>query len=333
MRMKPSKLFPSFVAAGLLAAATLSAPDARADKTIALQMFDAGRKLMEAKDYDNACPKFEAAVKEDPSLNGALINLAMCNEARGHTASAWGEFKDALFAAKKSNDPGQEQFCKQRVDALEPKLSHLIVNAEQVPGLVIHRDEQEIPLAALGTEIPIDPGKHTIEATAPGFSVWSTSVQIGAAQDKQTVVIPKLTPAPTKPGAGPGGDVAPPTNDKTRRTVGFVVGGVGVVGIGVGAVMGILAAGAKGDLDKLCPVNASGNKVCTPEGQSKRDSANTNALVSTIGFGVGIAGVAVGAILIATSGSSKTEAPKAARVRVLPTFGANGGGVDVLGRF
>src|ERR1700733_3055252 len=120
---------PTRILAVLLVVLAVSAPRvAQADEPTAQVLFKAGREAMEKKDYATACPKFEAALKAFPGIgNGVLMNLALCNENLGKTASAWGQFKDALFAAKKAGDAGQENFAKQHVDALEPKLSKIIV--------------------------------------------------------------------------------------------------------------------------------------------------------------------------------------------------------------
>jgi hypothetical protein len=97
------------------------------------------------------------------------------------------------------------------------------------------------------------------------------------------------------------------------------VGGAGLV---VGSVTGALAFSKASD----CP-----NKVCAT--QSDLDSAKSMATISTIGFGVGIVGVAVGTILLLTGNHSEEAPPAAAsahRARKLalePWIGANSAGL------
>ena len=111
------------------------------------------------------------------------------------------------------------------------------------------------------------------------------------------------------------------------KTVGFVVGGVGIAAIGVGAVFGILASSqasnAKSDAT-LCP-----DKVCTPAGRSEIDSAKGKALVSTIGIGVGAAALVTGAVLVLTSPSPK----RTTSARLVPEVGPHGGGMFMTGTF
>ncbi|AUX19898.1 hypothetical protein SOCEGT47_003520 [Sorangium cellulosum] len=340
------------LAAAVLASAALIAPasavaqDASYDSTLAQTLFEEGRRLMEANDHAQACPKLAESQRLRPGT-GTLLNLALCNEALGKTATAWGQFKEALFASKKEGNEARVAFAQEHISALEPRLSRIQLKAESTPGLVVRVDSLEIPAAALGTPIPIDPGTHEVEATAPGYSVWSTKAQVGDSADLKTIVVPKLLPVPASDAAAPPppaprqADGAAGGGGSGLRTAGFVIGGAGVAAVGLGAVFGILAAGqASGAEDDpaLCP-----DRRCSPLGRDEINAAKTKATVSTFGIGVGIAAIGAGAILVLSSGSSRTEgAPVAGarrsgagalRARVVPLIGPEGGGVGVLGAF
>lgn len=330
----------TLASAALLVPAGAAAQEAGPDPTLAQTLFEEGRRLMEANAYAQACPKFAESQRLRPGT-GTLLNLALCNEALGKTATAWGQFKEVLFASKRENNEARVAFAQEHIDALEPRLSRIQINAEATPGLVIQTDGHEIPAAALGTPIPIDPGEHLIEATAPGYAVWSTKVTVGDNADLKTIAVPKLTPAPAEKekAAAPPPPVAPLQSGSGQRTAGFVLGGAGVAALGLGAVFGILAAGQASDAEDdpaLCP-----NKQCSPEGRDEIDAASTKALVSTIGIGVGIAAIGAGAILILTSGPTTEPATTAGArktaagpsARLVPLLGLNGGGVGVSGAF
>ncbi|HEY0466397.1 MAG TPA: hypothetical protein VGC79_19440, partial [Polyangiaceae bacterium] len=98
----------------------------------------------------------------------------------------------------------------------------------------------------------------------------------------------------------------------------FGIGGVGLV---VGGITGGLALSKAADCtDKVCP------------SQSVLDSANAMATISTISFGVGLAGVAVGTILLLTGNSSSEKAAAqtkrpAPQVAVQPWFGVSSVGL------
>jgi hypothetical protein len=124
----------------------------------------------------------------------------------------------------------------------------------------------------------------------------------------QEVVTP--LPAPPPPAAG-----AP----HASHAPAFVAFGIGAAGLVVGSVFGVFALSTKSSLDSACPSKVS----CPPSSQSDIDALHTQALVSTIGFGVGIAGAAVGAVLLATAKTETTgrTAVPSPRIAVAPWVG------------
>lgn len=82
----------------------------------------------------------------------------------------------------------------------------------------------------------------------------------------------------------------------------------------------MIALSKKGDLQ--CP----GDR-CPPAEHDKLDSAKSLALVSTIGFGVGLAGVVAGTVFLLSGGSSESSA-QIGGVNARPFFTANGAGVE-----
>jgi hypothetical protein len=125
------------------------------------------------------------------------------------------------------------------------------------------------------------------------------TVTIGPLQDASVAPQPQpdLTPAPE------------PANG--RRIAGFVVGGLGLAGLAVGGVAGGLALGKKQVVDENCPELQCQNE----EGWAAVDDANAFATVSTVGFAVGLAGLATGAVLVLTAPDKKNEASVRAELR------------------
>jgi hypothetical protein len=64
----------------------------------------------------------------------------------------------------------------------------------------------------------------------------------------------------------------------------YVAGGIGVVGVGVGATAGVLAMGDKNILESECI-----GPACSARGKEAADRGKTEAIVSTVAFGVGAA--------------------------------------------
>ncbi len=297
----------------------VAAPAFAGDKALAESLFEAGRELMSQGKVAEACPKFAESQRQDPSP-GTLINLAKCHEALGQTASAWAEFKEAATLARSMGRDSQAQFADDAVRRLEPKLSRLRIDEppSSVPGLVVTRDGIEIGSASFGTALAVDPGEHVIEARAPGYESFSTKITLRPEGDSQSVALPTLAASPVAAaGAQPAPEAQPekqtpePQATGSNHTLAYVIGGVGIAGVGVGVVFGVLAknqADAAEDDPALCP-----KKSCSPAGRSEIDAAETKALVSTIGFGVGAVGIGVGVYLL-LSGSGDERAEHARRV-------------------
>jgi hypothetical protein len=77
------------------------------------------------------------------------------------------------------------------------------------------------------------------------------------------------------------------------------------VGLVTGVAYGLLALNTKGKLDTTCAVKSA----CPPVAQSAIDTMSTQATISNVGFGVGIAGLVVGGVLYWLSrGSDETKA-------------------------
>ena len=133
-------------AAIALAAASVSADVAPADRAAARALFDQARSLAKEGKYTEACPKFEESQRLDPGI-GTLFNLADCLEATGKTASAWSMFLEVASQAKVGGQKDREKVARDRASAIEPRLSKLtvaVVSGPQPPGLEIKRDDSVV---------------------------------------------------------------------------------------------------------------------------------------------------------------------------------------------
>jgi hypothetical protein len=282
------------------------------NKAAAEALFVEGRNLMAQERFAEACPKFEASQELDPGL-GTMLNLAECYEKTGKTASAWAQYREAIPVARSAGSKEREDLATERAKALQDRLSTLTIRAKSSDGaaLDVRRDGVPVHGAQLGTPIPVDPGEHTIEASSEGKQPWSTKVEVGADAAKVEVEIPPLQAAAD--GAGPattGGDVtldsgtAPSSSGSGQRTLGLILGGVGVVGLGVGTYLGLAAGGDWDDAKAGCndfPYE------CDQPALDARESASSKATLSTIGFIAGGALLATGAILYFTASSGETK--------------------------
>jgi hypothetical protein len=297
-----------------LVAGAAGAQTSASNRAAAEALFNEGRSLAAAGKYAQACPKFEASEQLDPGL-GTLLNLAECYEKLGKTASAWAEYKEAIPLARASGSKVRQDLATERAAALESRLSMLTIRAlggaEETSGLEIRRDGVPVQSAELGSPIPVDPGPHTIEAVAPGKQKWTSTVQVSDAA-KLAVEVPALAPANVsttpppeagKPVQNPPPDTGTPSSSgSTQRTAALVVGAVGAVGIGVGAVFGLGASSKWSDAKSQCTAYPYG---CNAQSLDSQASAKSKASVATVAYIVGGAAIAGAAVLWFTASPNK----------------------------
>jgi hypothetical protein len=272
-------------------------------RALAETLFFTARGLMEAGRYTEACAKLNESYRLDAAA-GTLLNLAVCNEKIGKIASAWGEFRDSISEARRQNRPDREQLASERVKVLEPELPFLTIkvptDVRAISGLEITRNGIPLQSAAWDTDLPVDPGKVEIIEKAPGYKPKTLFVTV-ANKQHATLNAEPLELAPiVKP---------PPPFWTTKREIGVIVFGAGLVAAGVGTYFGIQAINDKKASDANCPVDLTGQR-CKQAGVDTMNNAITEAWVSDITIGVGAAAGIVGAFLFATGAPKESpEAP------------------------
>lgn len=336
-----------FAGAVLLTSVSANAEAGReptaAERSLAAALFEQGRTLMNDGKLDEACAKLTESQRLDPG-GGTLLNLALCHVKQGKIATAWTEFREARAIAKRDNRPDRESAADGEIAKIEPqlfKVSIVVAPDVKVSGIVVELDGSPLPEAGWGTPFPVDPGTRAIVVKAPGYKEWKGSVEAAKTAGTADVNIPKLEklgPSETKPPPGPtpGGSATPPVKDppppikstepdapmSSMRKAGFVVGGIGVAILGIGAVTGIAAKKKNDDADLIC---GDGSSSCpTDEGYQLSQDAYKLAQVSTAGFIVGLAGIGAGAIMIVMS---PKNAPVKTSLSIGPQF------VSVTGKF
>jgi hypothetical protein len=350
------------IAFGSLLAVLSSAGIARAeggDATTAEALFRQGKQMLEAKDYAHACPMLAESYRLDPAT-GALLALATCHEQQGKLATAWSEFSDAASRAQREGRADRVSAAKERVQAIEPKLSTLTITvSDQIAGLAgfeLRRDGVALGRVVFGVPVPVDGGDHAVEAVAAGKKTSKTIVSVGQEKDKKTVAVSSLedavpvpaaapvapaatalAPSPVAPTAATQGPapaaVATPTAAATPSPAsrgmtstqigGLAVGGAGLVGLVVGSVFGLTAIS---DNNK----SGCGPSTC-PDAVSlrKRNDARSAGNVSTVSFVAGGVLAATGVTLFLVGGRHSEKAS----VSVAPAVAANQWELSLRGAF
>jgi hypothetical protein len=260
-------------------------------------------------------------------------------------------FRDAQTAAEEE---------RKQVEPHIGRLTIKVEGAEAAKDLVVAVDGQPIPLVLLGVPQPMDPGAHTVTATATGFkgapvTASLTDAGVGAVSVKMEV--DESAPPPTAPPAAAAGGLAlttapsgaPPSDSGPRGNnpmrIGSYVGfGVGAVGVVLGTVFVMKSSSKRKDAndatETLESIGSTSGGPCSVAGGTCRadipqaekvsdldDRARTAKTLGIVGYVVGGVGVAAGVTLFILS-NEKTESNSAF---VAPYVGL--GGVGVRGAF
>jgi hypothetical protein len=280
------------------------------DLAAAEALFNKGVADLEAGRYEKACRALAESQRIDPRP-GTLFALADCHEKAGRIATAAGFYTDYLRAFEglapnmKPRHLERSKIAKKQQEALTPQIPELtLILPKDAPAAVrIKRNGAELLAASLGTALPVDPGEHEITIEVPGRPIVTRKIILQKGEKKRVELPLEEPKAKPEPVATP---PAPPAEEEeggsgSGRTIGiFTAGGVGIAGLATGAITGGLALGKKSIVDEHCEETR-----CDHEGKLAADSGKTLSIVSTVGFGVGIAGVATATILWLVGPSDK----------------------------
>jgi hypothetical protein len=193
---------------------------------------------------------------------------------------------------------------------------------------VVTKNGTPVDPGTLGAPALSDPGNVEIVVTAPGRQPRKTAFALAEGQSFAQAIAPGPpesveSPATVPPGPASDTTAGPPpasSHPPPLRTIGFVVGGVGLAGIVAGSITGVLA------LDRASTVKSHCNTTtwaCDGQGVDAASSGNTFATVSTISFIAGAVLVGAGAYLVLSGGGLRGAQPTTA---IMPYIDPRGAG-------
>jgi hypothetical protein len=276
-----------------------------------------GVRLADSGECGAAIAKLEAAERlyHAPTT---LERLGECQVNLGRLVAGTESLNRVVRETMPANAPAAflaaQQRAQQVLATAQPRIGKLRIHVEGAPldMVMVTVDGAKVPSALFDVDRATDPGPHEVRASAAGYRTAVASIQLAAGAE--TPIALKLEPdenaqagAPEPSGQGAiaaisapvGGDTTAASSRSTgpNRVPAFLALGVGAVGVAVGSVFGIMALGTKSTLDSVCV-----DKKCgSPSSQSDIDALQTRALISNIGFGVGLVGVATGVVLMIAS--------------------------------
>jgi hypothetical protein len=288
-------------------------------------LFREARGLLQAKNYEAACPKLAESYRLDP-VPGTLFNLADCEEKQGRIASSllrWQSLVDLLTVSKRLTDP-RLPAARKKVEGLGARVPKLTLRLRPTKlDVVVFRDGIELRGAGLEAALPVDPGEHSVLVRAPYRHDRSYKITLQEGESRElelepgepdgTEPRPLALPVPTA-SAAPSASSPPvasapeppppspplvPASGGWQRPAGLVVGGVGLASLIGAGVTGVMMMGHRQTVDEDC--NRAARTCSTQRGQDAADAGKALAPVNLALWILGAAGVGAGAYLYLTA--------------------------------
>lgn len=294
------------ITASLLVVAVADA--SAGDPVAAEALFQQGKQLVAERKYAEACPKYDASYKLDPTL-GTLLNLADCYEKAGRIATSWSTWGAAMEQAQRDKDPRLD-YAKERREALFPRLPKVVVRVyNAVPGIDVLWDGAKLAPGAFGSEMPTDPLDHKLVVRRDdGVVLFEKTVRV--TDDGKKTEIPLDMVALNRAHPRRSADDDSSSAWGPQRKAGLVVGGIGLAAL---LTAGGLELGALLKRDEANEANACVDGFCTPKGMESIQAARTYAEAGQwIGLG-GIIAFSVGATLFFAAPSTSPASPGASK--------------------
>lgn len=269
---------------------------AQAPAPVKSDPFDLGREAFARGDYARALTLFRRSNAQEPGL-GKLANIARTEARLGLVGSAMRHFREVTDKLP-ANDPLRAAIAREVLD-VESRVPHLRVSLAPgaPPGTAVTVDREPLAQASLGKDVPVDPGKHVVRATAPGLKERLYEVTVGE-RGRGVVDVMPAPPFPSPewpaPSPVPGPEAVTPSPPVSSHRVSPLVAagfGVGGVGIAVGAITGGLSWAKTSSLEAHCQ-----DQTCPRGDGDALASARSLAIASNVTFGIGAAGVVVGIV-------------------------------------
>jgi hypothetical protein len=202
---------------------------------------------------------------------------------------------------------------------VEPRLARLTIEVpfSPSPALRVERDGTLVGAAQWGLPIPVDPGVHHLNASAPGREPWAADVDIPGEPGITRVNVPPLAEHRQA-------FFAP-----LSRKLGLAALGVGVGTIGLGSVFAVQAISKK---------NASNRAGCSEQdcqserGLSLRREALRAGDRATWAMGLGVVGLGAAAALF-WLWPTPEDADEATELELSPVADLSSASLRLNGRF
>ncbi|AUX31194.1 MULTISPECIES: hypothetical protein [Sorangium] len=295
------------VAVALPARAEPSAADRQTARTLLIE----GRKKRDAGDVAAARADFQAAhaLVRAPTTG---LDLARADEALGHLLEARETAYEVVHLPLGKDEPAA--FTQARaaaaalVEQLDARIPSLVLRVEgaSLDEIEARVDGQPIPRAALPYPRKLNPGRHEVVVTAPGFQTERREVALKEAErapvEVRVALVPGRGPAATAGGAGhPPPESAPAEARAPVPLWAWAAGGVGLAALAGSVAFAVDHAAARDRVEQDCPGSVCDRRAYDLESMEALRARWNRSLGLSVTLGaIGLAGVgaALGGILL-----------------------------------
>lgn len=243
--------------------------------------------------------------------------------------------KQLLICARDVCPQALRTDCTSWLSEVESNMPSIVFDVKDGAGkdvvaVKVSLDGKPVMTKLDGKAMALDPGAHTFKYETDGYPTIEEQVIVKQGEKNRKISVtfkPAGDPkkADTKPDPNPPPVVVDPTKPSNRKTVAYVLGGVGVVALGVGGFFYLTGKGAESDLrGKPC----AATKTCP---QSDVDDVKKKYLYGDIAMATGVVSLGVGVVLYLTAPKNADPAATARRFDVAPMPG--GGFASYVGSF
>ncbi|HTQ04099.1 MAG TPA: PEGA domain-containing protein [Polyangiaceae bacterium] len=326
-------LLVAFAAATALGGAPATAradgPTA-ADLKKARAQFQRGIELEQASNWSEAIQQFRdvGAVRMTPQVR---FHIAYCEEGLGRLVTALGGYELAQNEADQVGSDFKHE-VENAISELRARIPKLFIDrGKNADAALVQLDGVDLGASSVGVEVPLDPGPHTVTATAPGYLQFTATPDLKEKEVTHVTLDLEPEPEPVAPPPPPEKKIIVIEEQQTpNRTIPYVVGGAGIGALAGAGVLFALRQATNAQLQKDCP-----NKDACPEsnrGTYNRLKAYDVATPIVAGVGVAAVGAAAALILFEKKPPPK-ETEEKESLRLLPSAPGAFAGVSLDGRF
>lgn len=317
-----------FLRAGLAAlclsfAVPASAQDP-ADLRKARAQFQRGIELEQAGNWSDAIQQFREVgqVRMTPQVR---FHIAFCEEGLGRLVTALGGYELALAEADAVGADFRAE-VEASIGKLRERIPKLYIErGENAEAALVQLDGVDLGASSVGVEVPLDPGPHTVTATAPGYKPFTQTADLREREITKLTLVLEPEPVPERP-LRPIGPDQPPPPPPPNRTIPYIIGGIGAGSLIAGGVFFALRQTTLETLEENCPDRLR----CDSSNKDAYDRLKVYSVVAPVAAGVGLAALGAATTLILLE--KKPGQPQKGVV-VTPIAPGSYAGVSVSGRF